>query len=272
MFRNLIKLGGCLGLLSSSNILCNQIKGKNSEDQLPHFHFINDHDLQKLQKKHTNLQIIDRSYTEHILSVIRDVETDIVDFRKNADRLIRILIEQAISQIEKKKHVKQSPLGYYDAHELKFSDEEICFVSILRSGNAFLIEALKIMTGASIGQILIQRNEETSQPSYFFQKLPKNIKDQQVILVDPMLATGGSASMALKILKNHGVKEENITFLTLVSCEQGLSKLFSEHPKIKIITAQVDPILLQDINYLAPGIGDFGDRYFGTVKSSQGQQ
>ncbi|CAD8089959.1 unnamed protein product [Paramecium primaurelia] len=270
MFKNLLRIGVNLSLFNTTYVLCKSIK----DEKLPHYHFLNEQDLNKLLKKHQNLSIIDRIYTEHILSIIRDIETDIVEFRKNSDRLIRILIEQAISQIEKKKHVKQSPLGYYDAHEVKFQDEEICFVSILRSGNAFLFEGLKAVSGASIGQILIQRNEDTALPSYLFQKLPANIKDQQVILMDPMLATGNSATLALRILKNQGVKQENITFLTLVSCEQGIEKLFREFPKMKIITAQVDPILLKDFNYLAPGIGNFGDRYFGTIKKSQqsGQQ
>ncbi|CAD8063426.1 unnamed protein product [Paramecium sonneborni] len=177
-------------------------------------------------------------------------------------------MEQALCQIEKKKYVKQSPLGLYEANEVKYDDEEICIVSILRSGNAFLNEGLKVICGASIGQILIQRNEETSMPKYYFEKLPEDINQQQIILVDPMLASGGSASMALQLLLNKGVKQENIIFLTLVSCEQGLNKVFQQFPNIKIITAQVDPILLKDINYLAPGIGDFGDRYFGTIKKN----
>jgi len=80
-----------------------------------------------------------------------------------------------------------------------------------------------------------------------------------------MLATGGSAITAIKVLKNHGVKEENIMFLNLIACEEGISKVMNHYPQIKIITAQIDPILVESTKYLAPGIGDFGDRYFGTV-------
>ncbi|CAD8057241.1 unnamed protein product [Paramecium primaurelia] len=266
MFKNLAKLACCLGLVNGTFLMCSQLKNDHSHNKMQHYNFLSENELHNLLNKHQNLSILNRNQTEHILSLMREANTDIVTFRKNADRLIRILMEQALAQLEKQNCVKQSPLGFYDANEVKFSDQEICIVSILRSGNAFLNEALRVISGASIGQILIQRNEETSMPKYFFEKLPENINEQQIILVDPMLGTGGSASMALKILKNYGVKEENIIFLTLVSCEQGLNKVFKEHPNIRIITAQVDPILIKESNYLAPGIGDFGDRYFGTVK------
>ncbi|CAD8149831.1 unnamed protein product [Paramecium pentaurelia] len=266
MFKNLSKFVCCLGLVNGTQMACSQLQNDHSYNRMQHYNFLSQDQLHNLLNKHKNLFILRENQTQHILSMIRDVNSDIVTFRQNSDRLIRILLEQALAHIEKKNSIKQSPLGFYDANQVKFSDQEICIVSILRSGNAFLNEALKVIQGASIGQILIQRNEETSMPKYFFEKLPENINEQQIILVDPMLGTGGSASMALKILQNYGVKQENIIFLNLVSCEQGLNKVFKEYPKIKIITAQVDPILIKEINYLAPGIGDFGDRYFGTVK------
>lgn len=125
---------------------------------------------------------------------------------------------------------------------------------------------MEILPGASIGQILIQRNEETAIPSHFYSKLPKDIGSKQILLVDPMLGTGGSASMAITILKKHGVKEENILFLNVIACEEGIAKLATDHSKVKIITSHVDPVLLKDKKYIVPGIGDFGDRYFGTEK------
>ncbi|CAK70309.1 unnamed protein product (macronuclear) [Paramecium tetraurelia] len=172
-----------------------------------------------------------------------------------------------------KMSLKQQNLGIHDPNELKLSDQEYIpfylrksIVSILRSGNAFLNESLRVTQGASIGQILIQGNEKTSMPMYSFEKLPENINEQQIILVDSILEIGASASMALRILQKYGVKEENIIFLTLVSCEQGLNKVFKEFPNIKIITAQFNPKLINDVSYCASGIEDFGDRYFGTVK------
>ncbi|CAD8067332.1 unnamed protein product [Paramecium sonneborni] len=269
MFKNLTKLACCLGLLNGTFVVCSQLRNENGHNRNEQYNFLSENELNNLMMRHKNLWILNRNQTEHILSLMRDTNADIVTFRKNADRLIRILMEQALCHIEKKKQIKQSPLGFYESNEVKYNEEEICIVSILRSGNAFLNEGLRVISGASIGQILIQRNEETSMPKYFFEKLPEDINEQQIILVDPMLGTGGSASMALKVLQTNGVKEENIIFLTLVSCEQGLNKVFKEFPNIKIITAQVDPVLIQNINYLAPGIGDFGDRYFGTVKKNK---
>lgn len=114
-----------------------------------------------------------------------------------------------------------------------------------------------------IGKILIQRDEKTAEPKLFYIKLPAGITKRYVFLLDPMLATGGSACTAIKILKEHSVKEKRIIFLNLISCPEGIKKVMSQHPKIRIITAAIDSHLNKKF-YIIPGLGDFGDRYFGT--------
>ncbi|CAD8116833.1 unnamed protein product [Paramecium primaurelia] len=246
MFKNL------LGLVNGTQMAYSQLQNDHSYNRMQHYNFLSQNQLHNLLNKHRNLFILHENQTQHIYQFLE--MRILITFSQNSDRLIRMLLEQVLAHIEKKNSIKLSPLGFYDANQVKFSDEEICIVSILRCGNAFLNEALKVIQGASIGQYCFKEMKKHQCQSIFFEKLPKTIYEQQIILVDPMLGTGGSVSMALKILQNY------------VSCEQGLKKVFTEYPNIKIIIAQVDPILIKEINYLTPGIGDFGDRYFGTVK------
>lgn len=114
-----------------------------------------------------------------------------------------------------------------------------------------------------LGKILIQRDEETALPKLFYVKLPHDIGQRYVFLLDPMLATGGSAIMAIDSLKERGVTADRIIFVNLVSCPEGLTNLFRAHPQIKVVTAAIDEGL-NERSYIVPGLGDFGDRYFGT--------
>jgi uracil phosphoribosyltransferase len=114
-----------------------------------------------------------------------------------------------------------------------------------------------------IGKILIQRNEETAEPILFYSKLPKDIANRYVLLLDPMLATGGSVCKAIEVLKEKGVNEKKIIFINLISCPEGIKKVFKEFPNVKIVTGFIDK-KLNSKAYILPGLGDFGDRYFGT--------
>jgi len=112
-----------------------------------------------------------------------------------------------------------------------------------------------------IGKILIQRDEETSQPKLFYDKLPEDIADRWVLLLDPMLATGGSALMAVEVLKSRGVPEEHILFLNLIASPEGAKRFAEQVPKVRVVTAFVDQGL-DEKNYIVPGLGDFGDRFY----------
>lgn len=218
-----------------------------------------------LEKKFPNLIVVQSNALKSLLTIIREKTVPTSEFRKYSKRLIRLLLEEALSLQCKEDVIKESPCGYYKGKVNELSQEDYIAVSILRSGDAILDELLNIMPDVRVGKILVQRNEEScvKEAIYFFEKLPNNIQEKKVILVDPMIATGGSAIASIEILLKKGIKEENIFFVNIISCEEGIKNLFVRYPKIHIVTGSCDPELLP-IKYIAPGLGDFGDRYYGT--------
>ncbi|CDJ69785.1 uracil phosphoribosyltransferase, putative [Eimeria necatrix] len=159
-----------------------------------------------------------------------------------ADRAIRLLIEEALNG-------------------LAFASG-LCGVSIVRAGESMESALRAVCRGCTIGKILIQRDEKTSEPLYYT-KLPADVHRRSVLLMDPMCATGGSVCRAVSVLKSCGVEEEKIVFATLMAAPPGIQKVLQQHPGIRIVCASIEAGL-NDKNFLVPGIGDFGDRYFGT--------
>merc|ERR1712232_1196387 len=147
--------------------------------------------------------------------------------------------------------------------------DQICCVDIVRSGGILLEAVRKVAPNSKTAKILIQRDEETAEPKLFYSKLPPNVKDLHVILCDPMLATGGSAAMAIGVLKEAGVTEENILFINVVACPEGLKALAEKTPGVRILTCEVDTHL-NERKFIVPGLGDFGDRYYGTFGYAEG--
>ena len=139
----------------------------------------------------------------------------------------------------------------------------ICGVSIVRAGEAMEASLRSVCKSVRIGKILIQRDEETALPKLIYVKLPADIKKRKILLLDPMLATSGSAIRAIGVLLEHGVAEENIVFLNLIAAPEGIVAMKKQHPKVRIITTMIDTHL-NEKKFIMPGIGDFGDRYFGT--------
>jgi len=201
-----------------------------------------------------------------LVGKLREKTINIDEFRIYSRRIIRLIIEEALAIEHNEFIIKESPLGYYRAPHNPRNSSDYIAISILRSGNSMVDEIIALIPDIPIGQILLQRDDtrEDKRPIFFFEKIPKNIEEKKIILLDPMLGGGGSASVAIDILINKkGVKEENIIFLNLIGCPEGISVLFGKYPKIKIVSAKIDPLLLP-IKYIAPGIGDFGDRFYGT--------
>lgn len=196
-----------------------------------------------------------------LYTIIRDEKTKRDEFIFCADRIIRLLVEKAMEFLPTKEKEIKTPTGS------EFNGKEfvgkICAVSIVRSGEAMEKAARDICQKIRIGKILIQRDENTAKPILFYHKLPKDIAERYVLLLDPMLATGGSAKKAVEILKEKGVKEEKIIFVNLISCPEGIEVFTKAFPKVKTITGVIDKSL-NDKAYILPGLGDFGDRYFGT--------
>ncbi|MBU2638344.1 MAG: uracil phosphoribosyltransferase [Nanoarchaeota archaeon] len=195
-----------------------------------------------------------------LYTIIRDETTKRDDFIFCADRIIRMLVEKATEFLPTKtKQIKTHTGCSFNGKEFI---GKICAVSIVRSGEAMEKAARDICQKIRIGKILIQRNEETAKPIHFYSKLPEDIAERFVLLLDPMLATGGSACKAVEILKEKGVKEEKIIFVNLISCPEGINAFTKKFPQAKIITGAIDKGL-DSKAYILPGLGDFGDRYFG---------
>ncbi|GAA5987014.1 hypothetical protein JCM10908_000992 [Rhodotorula pacifica] len=194
-----------------------------------------------------------------LLTAIRDKKTARGDFIFYSDRIIRLLVEEGLNHLPVVEKTVTTPTGL-DYNGVSF-EGRICGVSIMRAGEAMEAGLRECCRAVRIGKILIQRDEETAQAKLFYAKLPDDIQSRYCLLLDPMLATGGSAIKAVEVLIDHGVPQERIIFLNLVSCPEGLKAMHTAYPQVKVVTAWVDDGL-DAHKYIVPGLGDFGDRYF----------
>ncbi|KKY29215.1 putative uracil phosphoribosyltransferase [Phaeomoniella chlamydospora] len=194
-----------------------------------------------------------------LLTMIRDENTERADFIFYSNRIIRLLVEEGLNHLPVVSHTVMTPVGKpYPG--VKFQGK-ICGVSIMRAGESMEQGLRDCCRSVRIGKILIQRDEDTSQPRLFYEKLPTDISDRWVLLLDPMLATGGSAIMAIEVLKAKGVPEDRIFFLNLIASPEGIKNFAEQAPKVRVVTAFIDQGL-NEKNYIVPGLGDFGDRYY----------
>ena len=180
-----------------------------------------------------------------------------------SNRIVRMLIEEALALLPATPKTVETPCGPYEGVALP-EESSIVAVSILRAADCMLGEVRVMMPSVAVGKILIQRNEETAEPMLMYSKLPEDLADRPVLLLDPMLATGGSAVTAVNVLLEKGAKPENIIFVNIVGVKEGVAKLAAAHPGVRVVTSAIDPIL-NEKKYIIPGLGDFGDRYFGTA-------
>jgi len=193
------------------------------------------------------------------LTMIRDKDTQRADFIFYSNRIMRLLVEEGLNHLPVVTQTVTSPVGK-EYTGVKFQGK-ICGVSIMRAGESMEQALRECCRSVRIGKILIQRNEETSKPKLFYDKLPPDVADRWVMLLDPMLATGGSAIMAVEVLKSKGVPEERILFLNLIASPEGVKNFAEEVPKVRVVTAFIDQGL-DEKNYIVPGLGDFGDRFY----------
>ncbi|EGX92572.1 uracil phosphoribosyltransferase [Cordyceps militaris CM01] len=185
--------------------------------------------------------------------------TDRADFIFYSNRIIRLLVEEGLNHLPVIEHDITTPVGrVYNG--LMFQGK-ICGVSIMRAGEAMEQGLRDCCRSVRIGKILIQRDEDTAQPKLFYDKLPEDIADRWVMLLDPMFATGGSAIMAVQVLKAKGVPEDRILFLNLIASPEGINNFVEKFPRLKVVTAFIDEGL-DEKNYIVPGLGDFGDRFY----------
>lgn len=170
--------------------------------------------------------------------MIRDKNTTRADFIFYSNRIIRLLVEEGLNHLPVVSHSVTSPVGT-SYNGVRF-EGKICGVSIMRAGESMEQGLRECCRSVRIGKILIQRNEDTAQPKLFYEKLPPDIKDRWVLLLDPMLATGGSAIMAVEVLKAKGVPEERILFLNLITCPEGVRNFAEKVPKVRVVTSFID--------------------------------
>ncbi|KZV86830.1 PRTase-like protein [Exidia glandulosa HHB12029] len=196
---------------------------------------------------------------EALYTIIRDKTTSRGDFIFYSDRIIRLLVEEGLNHLPVIPKSVQTPTGVsYDGVGF---EGRICGVSILRAGEAMEAGLREVCRSVRIGKILIQRDEETAKPKLFYSKLPEDIASRYVLLLDPMLATGGSAIKAVEVLMEHGVPEDRIIFINLISCPEGLSNMCGKYPRLRVITGWIDQGLNEKA-YIIPGLGDFGERRY----------
>jgi len=197
---------------------------------------------------------------EIFLSVLRDKNSSIKKFRRTSHKLGRMLAYHVAAMLEKETYSLETPLGATDGFRYK---NNVILVPILRSGIALLSPFLEIFECSRVGFVGMQRDEKTAIAELYYEKLPPIEKEDTIVLLDPMIATGGSAIDTLKILLERGAREEQIIFVAVVAAPEGLEKIETMFPKIQIIIPIVDE-KLNNKKFIVPGLGDYGDRFFGT--------
>ncbi|MGW2847919.1 uracil phosphoribosyltransferase [Streptomyces sp. NPDC001274] len=194
-------------------------------------------------------------------TVIRDRDAGREEFVHHSRRIIRLLIEAGLGLLPFAPHEVRTPTG--EAYQgLRFASG-LCGVTVLRAGESMEGELRAVCPGVRIGKILIQRDETTKRPHLYYTSLPSDIAKRHVLLLDPVMATGGTALSALQVLGDLGVPEENVVFVNFITVPEGIAAVCGRHPRIRIVTSAIEE-RLNESAWMLPGIGDFGDRYFGT--------
>lgn len=209
--------------------------------------------------EHSNVTILDHPVVARDLSILRDETTDIVGFRSAMSRIATILAYESLRDLPLRKTTIHTPVEATSGYRI---NTEIIVVPILRAGLTLVDAIMNFIPDAKIGHLGMYRDETTHEPVDYYSNLPDEVSDGIVLVVDPMLATGGSADDAIGYLINQGAK--NIRFTSLISAPEGLDRITEKYPDVSIITAAVDEKLNDDA-YIVPGLGDAGDRYFGTT-------
>ena len=208
----------------------------------------------------TTLQMTPQLRT--LMTIVRNKDTKRNDFIFYADRINRLLVEEGLNFLPTSEKIVETRTGkQYAGAEFV---GKICAVPIIRAGLSMENSIREVAKRIRIGHILIQRDEETAKPIFFKAWLPEDIHERYVFILDPMLATGGSVIETIRVLKEHGVHENKIIFINLVSAPEGIENVLTAYPNIRIVTAEVDEGL-NDNAYILPGLGDYGDIYFGTT-------
>ena len=206
-----------------------------------------------------HLTVVDHPLVQHKLSIMRDKGTPKVLFRQLLREIAQLLAYEVPRGLPMTTERVETPMQPMDAPTL--AGKKLALISILRAGNGLLDGVLDLIPSARVGFVGLYRDEETLQPVQYYFKVPDALNERLVIAVDPMLATGNSSVAAIDLLKEAGAT--NILFLCLLAAPEGIVRMKEAHPDVRIVTASVDE-KLNEIGYIIPGLGDAGDRMFGT--------
>ena len=206
-----------------------------------------------------NLVVLDHPVIKHKLTILRDVNTGTNEFRKLIREITVMLAYEATKDLTVEKTIVKTPL--VETQGYKLSGKKLGIVPILRAGLGMVDGVLEVFPAARVGHIGMYRDEQTLKPVDYYCKLPKDTSERDMLVLDPMLATGGSACDAISKLKEIGCG--SIRLLNIIAAPEGVAKVNKEHPDVKIYVSQLDEKLNED-GYILPGLGDAGDRLFGT--------
>lgn len=206
-----------------------------------------------------HLTIVDHPLVQHKLTLMRAKDTSTASFRRLLREITQLLAYEVTREMELTTRSIETPLEEIEAPILE--GKKLALVSILRAGNGMLDGVLELIPAARVGFVGLYRDEETLKPVQYYFKVPDELNDRLVILVDPMLATGNSSVAAVDLMKEAGAKD--IRFLCLLAAPEGIARMKEAHPDVPIVTASVDR-QLNEKGYIVPGLGDAGDRMFGT--------
>lgn len=206
-----------------------------------------------------NLHLVEGPLSRHKVAVLRNEETDLPEFRRAMRELALILVGEATRDMPTTTSRINTPLQETEVEEIS---APVCLVPVLRAGLGMLDGALALLPNATVGFMGLQRDEETAEPVEYYVNLPENLGEYLVVILDPMLATGGSLSATLDKLKEHGATW--ISCLHAVAAVPGVERVTSEHPDVNFYSAAVDPELDENA-FIVPGLGDAGDRLYGTL-------
>ncbi|MXX33927.1 MAG: uracil phosphoribosyltransferase [Gemmatimonadetes bacterium] len=208
----------------------------------------------------STLRVVEHPLIEHKLSLLRDVGTESRYFRELVNEITMLMAFRATECLEGEEVAFETPLAAMRARRIR--EDRVVVVPVLRAGLGMVEGMLRMIPGARVGHLGFERNEETLEPRRYYGKLPPESHQYSFLLVDPMLGTGGTASASIADLKERGVTR--IVFVCLVAAPEGAGRLAAEHPDVPVYAAALDR-QLNEIGYIVPGLGDAGDRLYGTL-------
>lgn len=205
------------------------------------------------------VHVLDHPLIQHKLAVLRSKDTPVKEFRELVGEIAGLMCYEATRKLPLKEVEVETPVAVAKCRKL--SGKKLAIVPVLRAGLGMVDQMVALIPSAKIGHIGLYRDPETHKPVEYYCKLPEDIANRQVFVVDPMLATGGSAVAAIDFLKEHGCK--NIIMMNIIGCPEGVAAVQKAHPDVEMYLAALDEKLNENA-YIVPGLGDAGDRIFGT--------